>query len=170
MLIKRAEQTSCRVTCFWGNNIKNEELVVCENSKILQNSQDILNMIVWKNLKGFFLACLRSASHMVSISGCYRPFSISKDNHVHKLWDFGVFLQFLKIIFFWKTQHKIVLKNAFKSKLSQSRRKALPRKCANFQFKKWRGSAILARDNLKFDQKSTFWWYGAPLAINPIGY
>ena len=102
MLIKRAEQTSCRLTCFWVENIKNEELVVCKNSKISRNSQDISNMIVSKNFKGFFLACVRSTSHMVSISGRYRPFSIFKDNHVHKLWEFGFFLQFLKIEFFAK--------------------------------------------------------------------
>ena len=120
LLIKRAEQTSCRFTCFWLDNIEKEELVVCKNSKISLNSQDISCMIVWKIYKGFFLASPRSTAHMVSISGCNRPFSIFKYNHVRKLWEFGSFSQLLKIDFFCRIEHKNISKSTHETKISQS--------------------------------------------------
>ena len=132
MLIKRAEQTSCRLTCFWLDNIEKEELVVCKNSKISLKSQDILNKIVWKKFKGFFLATPRSAAHMVSISGCNRPFSIFKDNHVRKLWEFGFFSQFLKIDFFCRIEHKTISKSTHETKISQSQLVHLHWKSAKF--------------------------------------
>ena len=79
---------------------------MCENSKISQNYQNILLMIVWKIFKGLFLATPRSTSHMDSISGRYRPFSVFTDNHQQKWWEFGFFSPFLKIQFSEKSSIK----------------------------------------------------------------
>ena len=108
---------------------------MCENSKISQNSQDILHWIVWKNFKGFLLAPPRSTSHMDSISGRFRPFSIFRDNPVQKLWEFGFFRYFSKFNFSAKSNIKLFWNNTRKPNLYSQKMIICPEFVQNFESK-----------------------------------